>query len=280
MPDTAPDTASPRPRRRTAVVSAVLVLAALGGLIAWRVTGAPEPVPDAGPPTVAEPFRGSPAASWADGAAGIELPQAEAVGGMSKNQVAVALDRVKEFLVAANVEPGMLRGEQSLLASHLLDGRDGVREGVRSWLERPDFEQRNPLWLFTRFDPAESRLIGPVKIRGAMTFEAGDEPGVVRIRAVYAFVYPLADAVPGRDRATRAIVRRDVTFEVDDTDPGALTPAEYQYVVFNHDCGAFDGVVHPWFGGEGTTPGRGADPYALDREVRDLPVDCAPVSRI
>ncbi|MER7520180.1 hypothetical protein [Streptomyces sp. NPDC126499] len=267
-----------RSGRRAALLSGVLALALLGGLAAWWATGTAAPPPAAGHPTVAEPFRGSPAAAWADGAAGIELPEARAVAGMSGNEVAVALNRVKDFLVAANLDPAMLRGEPSLLAPHLLDAAN--RADALSWLDRPDAERRNPLWLFTRFDPAESRLVGTVKTRGRMTYEAGDEPGVVRIRAVYAFVYPVADAVPGRDRVTRAIVRRDATFEVYDTEPGSLTPVEFRYVVFNHDCGAFDGVVHPWFGGQGTTPGRGVDPYALERELDELPVECSPVSRI
>ncbi|MFI8961417.1 hypothetical protein ACIGO8_04805 [Streptomyces sp. NPDC053493] len=271
--------------RRAALAGAVVALAGLAGPAACQSPGrAGQPVDD-GPPTAAEPFRGSPASSWADGADGITLPQAQAVNGLPASHVDAALRKVKAFLVAANLDPGVLRGGSALPAVLLIDSTDGVRADAQSWLDRPDAERRNPLWLFTRFDPAESRLLGPVKTRGTTTVEAGDDPGVVRIRAVYTFVYPVADAVPGRNRATRAVVRRDLTFEVYDagryeTDPGSVSPVAYAYWLGNHDCGAFDGVVHPWFGGEGITPGRGADPYDLGREVADLPRDCAPVSRV
>ncbi|MER8042302.1 hypothetical protein [Streptomyces sp. NPDC094032] len=273
------------PSRRTAsLTAAALALAAVTALLPGEPDRAPGPVAD-GPVTAAEPFRGSPAAAWADGAAGIVPPEARAVGGMSRSQVAVALDRVADFLVAANLEPQALRGETSLPALSLIDSEDGARAEAQGWLERPDVDRGNPLWLFTRFDPAESRLIGAAKTRGTMTFEAAPDPGAVRIRAVYTFVYPVADAVPGRDRATRAIVRRDVTFDVYDPeqwdmDSGTLTPVAYAYHLANHDCGAFNGVVHPWFGGEAVTPGRGIDPYATDVAVGELPGDCTGVSRL
>lgn len=75
-----------------------------------RPTAAPsgDAFPDR--PTLKDPFRGSPAVRWADGAAGIVPPEAKAVGGMSKEQVAHALRSTKEVLVAANLDPATLRG--------------------------------------------------------------------------------------------------------------------------------------------------------------------------
>lgn len=60
-------------------------------------------------PTADEPFRGSPAAWWADGKAGIRLPQ--------------ALARSRDFLVASSLDPKVLRGEHPARASELINPR-------------------------------------------------------------------------------------------------------------------------------------------------------------
>ncbi|MFI2204111.1 hypothetical protein ACH47Z_25670 [Streptomyces sp. NPDC020192] len=68
-------------------------------------SSAPGAVAQAGLPTRKDPFRGSPAQRWADGADDIEVPRAKAVGGMSQEDVALALRRTKEFLVGTNLDP-------------------------------------------------------------------------------------------------------------------------------------------------------------------------------
>lgn len=267
------------------MVGGALALALLGGLAVWSPPGAATRFAAGGPPSATQPFRGSPAASWADGAAGIELPEARAVRGMSESQVADALRRVKEFLVATNLGPSVFRGENPPPALYMIESWDGLRAGYQDWLNRPS-DERDPLTLFTRFDPDEARPVGgTVKTRGKMTFEAGDEPGIVRIRAEYAFVYAMADAMPGRDRVARVVMRRDMIFEVYDPEewdtlPGTLSPVQHRYFVSNIDCGAFDGVVHPWFqGGAADDSGGGVDPYAADLDLADPSEDCGTLSR-
>ncbi|MET9372997.1 hypothetical protein ABZX98_02425 [Streptomyces sp. NPDC002992] len=139
-----------------------------------RPTEAParEMLPDR--PTPEEPFKGSPALRWADGAAGIQVPQAAAVGWMSKDQVAAALKRTKEFLVAANLDPAVIQGGKPEAALRLLDPQQSdLRPRLEKALATPTAEN-DPTHVFSRFDPAEVRLVGSVvKTRGRMTVEKG-----------------------------------------------------------------------------------------------------------
>lgn len=169
-----------------------------------RPTAAPDAVyPDQ--PTLEEPFRGSPALQWAEGAAGIEVPAATAVAGMSQGQVADALAKAKAFLVASNLDPAVLRGERPEAALALLDPRQPeVPQSLERALARPDAGE-SPVTLFTRFDAAEVRPVGGVvKVRGSMRAEAG-EPGELRVVTDYTFVHPMTK---GDRRVQRTIVRR------------------------------------------------------------------------
>ncbi|MFD5420567.1 hypothetical protein ACFWJT_21395 [Streptomyces sp. NPDC127069] len=254
-----------------------------------RPTGAPGAVP-ADRPTPKEPFRGSPAAQWADGAAGIELPEAAAVGGMPKERVAEALAMTKQLLIASNLDPATLRGERPQAALDLLDPRqeDG-RPLVERGLTAPSAEA-NPLWLFSRFDPAQVRLVGDVvKTRGRMSFDSGRD-GEVKVHADYTFVYPLVRAKSGSDEVARTVVRRTVTMALYDplkvvTTPGKLQVVEWLESAGNDDCrrgGA--GFLHPTFDSERAAAGTGpsgpvVDPYDRSGSVADMPKECATASR-
>ncbi|GAA2721491.1 hypothetical protein GCM10010315_44440 [Streptomyces luteosporeus] len=126
------------PRRRTgwyvvgALASLLLVVALVPGQLMdlfagpdspplAAATARPAQAPPAGEsqhPTTDEPFRGSPAASWADRATGITMPTARAVGWMSAAEVERALARSRDFLVAASLDRGVLRGEHPDKRSH------------------------------------------------------------------------------------------------------------------------------------------------------------------
>ncbi|MFI1468343.1 hypothetical protein [Streptomyces wuyuanensis] len=256
-----------------------------------RPTAAPpgEPFPDT--PTPKEPFRGSPAVAWADGAAGIDVPAARAVGGMSKNQVAHALRSTKELLVASNLDPATLRGGHPAKALRLLDplqkdGRVLLEKGLRE-----PREDQDPLWLLSRFDPAEVRVVGEVvKTRGRMTFGKGDRDGSVEIKADYTFVYPLTKAKPGADEVARTIVRRELTVAVYDpartvTTPGSLVVVVWKTNSGNSDCARDgDGFLHPRFQEDmtGLTPGPSgpaSDPYDRSKDLGALPDECGTVTR-
>ncbi|WP_316959382.1 hypothetical protein [Streptomyces sp. TRM68367] len=85
---------------------------------------APTAPPSAAPadiPTRKRPFAGSPAEQWASGEQAIELPKAEAVGGISATRIEAALRRTKDFLVASNLDRDVLYGAQPKRALALVD---------------------------------------------------------------------------------------------------------------------------------------------------------------
>lgn len=307
-----------RGRRRVKAAAAVVFIAALAlvavrpELVIDRITGkadareeaaAAAPLaaesarPSAAPaelypdqPTLTQPFRGSPALQWADGAAGIEVPEAAATGGMTKEQVADALAKAKQFLVAANLDPATLRGERPAAALALMDPQDKTtKDQVAASFARPGLDQ-NPLDLFSRYDPAELKLVGDVvKVRGRMWVEPGEGPGQAHIRVDYSFVYPFAKAQGGSDLVERTIVRREATFSIADprkwtATAGKLWLVAYQRDIANSSCDKHDGFLHPGFTEDpatGTTPsGTPVDPYDRSKTIEDSSEEgCTTISR-
>ncbi|SER63358.1 hypothetical protein [Streptomyces qinglanensis] len=300
QPDTAPAgwrTYTPaRPRRRTGwyavglLASLVLLVVALApGWVTDLFAGADSPPqaaetarPADAPPTQAarrptedEPFRGSPAARWANGAAGISVPKAEAVGGTGAAEVERALDRSRDFLVASSLDRGVLRGEHpekaiALINPHQKDVQDLLRTAFRSPSEKND-----PLLLFSRFQPSRVDLVGEVvKTRGRLTYEEG-ERGALQVTADVTFVYPVTRAGAGGDgedsgdgEIVRTIVRRELVLSWDDpdkvrTEPGTFSIVSYKYDMTNGGCGTPTGYFDPPFGTGRATDGDGAriDPY-------------------
>lgn len=284
----APSAGGSRKRRVGAVVG-VLVLAALAVVAVRPSLVLPDDDGDgSGQPPAAEtarptgdpagsgratpehPFRGSPAEQWAEGADAIEVPRAKALSGMSEDDVAFALRRTKDLLVAANLDPGVLRGGQPDKALAILDPKQPeLLPKLRRSLRAPD-EEHDPLKLFTRFDPAETRLAGDVvKVRGRMTLAAG-EPGEVKVNADYTFVYPLVRTDDPDGPVARTIVRRELTLTLNDpatwdVTEGKLVLEKYVSEHNNTDCEVNDGYLHPGFsddGPDGARPtGPAVDPY-------------------
>ncbi|WP_405692902.1 hypothetical protein [Streptomyces sp. NBC_01185] len=234
-------------------------------------------------PTLAQPFRGSPALRWADGAEGIETPEAEAVGGMSRAEVEQALRATRQLLVTANLDPATLRGEKPREALGLLDPlQEGEPERLEKALAEPG-EEQDPLMLFTRFDPDGALLVGEVvKTRGRMTFEAG-AAGSVEVHADYTFVYPLVK--PDGDEVARTIVRRRLTTALHDPQRFAATRGKLSVVrseqnFANTACETYDGFLHPSFPSDGPEPqpeGPEVDPY--DRSTWQPDGSCGTLTR-
>ncbi|MFG3129107.1 hypothetical protein ACGFZU_15580 [Streptomyces tendae] len=251
-----------------------------------RPSAAPGRADQSGGPTVEQPFRGSPALRWADGADAIELPEAKAVAGMSKADAELALRRTKEFLVAANLDPDVIAGGQPDEALDLLDpeAQKDLLPDQRRGLREPSSEH-DPVGLFSRFDPAEVRLAGDVvKVRGRMTL-AGGKPGEITVHADYTFVYPLVKA-GGGDHVERTIVRREITTLLLDPDrwyatPGKLAIHEYKVNMFNTACAVYDGYLHPVFPEDRKqAAGPSVDPYDRSGELRDTEgKECGTVTR-
>lgn len=253
-------------------------------------TAAPTAAPgeaDPDTPTVARPFAGSPAERWADGEAGITLPAATPVGTLTKAQVEQALRQTRRLLVDANLDPATLRGERPETALDVIEPRQKeLLDLLRTALRKPD-KKHDPLWMFSRFDPAEVRLAGDVvKTRGRMTFKEGEDASVA-VHADYTFVYPLVRE--GSDEVARTIVRRVLDVEVSDptryqVTPGKIVVKRYDQEVGNTACDLHDGYLHPHFDSAeptGAPPtGPTTDPYDRSKDIpEDRREECGVVSR-
>lgn len=250
-------------------------------------TGAPG-AEDPETPTLDAPFAGSPALRWADGEAGIVVPKAKALDGLSKDRVELALQQTKKLLVASNLDPKTLRGERPETALAVLDPKQpGTLDDLNRALRAPD-KADDPLRLFSRFDPDEVRPAGDViKVRGRMTFEKGDQDGVA-VHADYTFVYPVV-RTDGSTEVTRTIVRRVLDVELLDptryqATEGRLSVVQFARDIGNSACDVYDGYMHPEFPSSGPTgsPATGptTDPYDRSRDIgADGSGTCGTVSR-
>lgn len=221
-------------------------------------------------PTMDEPFRGSPAASWANGAAGITVPKAGAVGWMSAAEVKRALARSRDFLVASSLDRGVLGGERPEKAIALINPHQkDVQKLLESAFRTPG-EKNDPLLLFSRFQSSRTHLVGDVvKTRGRLIYREGKH-GALQVTADVTFVYPVTRADAGGDdnEIVRTIVRRELVLSWDDpdkviTEPGTFSIASYKYDMTNGGCGAPTGYFTPPFGTDrrADKAGTEVDPY-------------------
>ncbi|GGV27723.1 hypothetical protein GCM10010260_80280 [Streptomyces filipinensis] len=221
-------------------------------------------------PTVAQPFRGSPAAHWGDGTAGIGMPAARATGWMSKAQVAQALGRSRDFLAAAGLDSAVLGGKRPARAIALVNPHQRDVQDYLAAAFRAPSRTNDPLLLFSRFDTAKVRLVGDVvKTRGRITYREGKR-GAIEVTADVTFVYPVVRAAAGSDDVERTIVRREIVMSWDDpakviTEPGTFSLLSYKVDTTNGGCGTYTGYLSPGFGTERATAspdgGPAIDPY-------------------
>ncbi|MFI6416728.1 hypothetical protein ACIBG6_04730 [Streptomyces sp. NPDC050842] len=301
--------ASARPRRKkgwyVAGLLASLALLAVAvdpaGIVGWsgddgptreplaqesqRPEGAPDAEP-AGRATLDDPFRGSPAARWANGTAGITVPAAKATGWMTKAEVRQALARTRDFLAASSLDATLLRGGRPDKAIALMNPhQQDVTTFVATALRTPS-EENDARLLFSRFDPAQARLVGDaVKTRGRLTYREGKR-GALEVTADVTFVYPAAPA-GGGDEVVRTIVRRETVVSWDDpakiiTKKGTFTLLSYKTDMTNGGCGNATGYLRPEFGGGGSdtvTDGRTEDPYDRSTPIGEGHEGCGTATR-
>jgi hypothetical protein len=232
-------------------------------------------------PTAAAPFLGTPAQSYADGAAGIVIPPAHAVGSYPAAQVAAAYQTTKRLLVAANLNGPTLAGgnpatfanlliplQRSFFLRHLDDTRltpKGGPETTRYWV--------------TAFAPG-SQLVGNViKVYGTMHASAGKNGdfNALLITGNYLFVYAVER--PDQPGTLMRIVLHYIVqnYLARYGDPGgALEPWwQPQSTAAGSLCGTEDGYVHPDFSGQPQKIRPSGAPVNPYDQSAPLPTHCA-----
>ncbi|SDD52485.1 hypothetical protein [Actinokineospora iranica] len=160
------------------------------------------------------PFERTPAAAWADGAAGIETPPPMRIGEFSADEVASAAARVRDTLIASRLDPALLRGHDPSRYLGLL---------------APDARRQLQPLFGTGREPEAQALVSMIadgsellpvepKVKGTMRVAAGG-PDELVVHTNYVFAYafaadPTASPVDPMDFVV--VVRADVEYVLRD----------------------------------------------------------------
>ena len=221
--------------------------------------------PDTGPP--ADPFAGTPADDWADGAAGIVLPAATAVGGYTAAQVDLAYETTRKLLLAGYLDKRTLLGGAPTAFADLLTNLQ--RTEFLQGLNKTGVDKHGYL-LSTRgyvmsFWPGSAQLIGSViKVQGTMRAQAaivGGHPELA-IHVDYIFVYPV-EPLHQPDDWMRIVTHVSWMVEFGNWEDAATTFEPWVDPTGNSSvsgglCTPLDGYVHPDY----PAPASGVDPSA------------------
>jgi hypothetical protein len=232
------------------------------------------PPQDDGPtlvPPPSDPFAGSPAAGFADGEKGIVLPQARALGGLSRAQVSAALRRVRRLVVAARLAPETVRGKKPDAFIKLLDARQ--RAFFVAHLDKGGRKSNTRGWLFSLKPGTADLTTETVKADGETTLAARhgkDGLGGVTITADYLFVHAVNR--PGDPATVKRLVEHykgrffaflmngRLVVRLDRSSAGTAGAS----------CGVDDGFIHPQFADDAQKvrpTGAPVDPYDRKRDV-------------
>jgi hypothetical protein len=298
------------PRPRAALVTSWTVAIAILGVTVWlgyqhvrhggsTVAGsavgainsqpAPSGAVSAPAPTGpgADPFTGTPADDWADGAAGITVPTANPVGPFTAAQVAGAYATTRKLLIAQTLDPTTLRGGPPTAFEDLLNPAERkvfISGLTKSGLDKDGVPANTRAYL-TSFAPGTTSLIGSViKVHGTMHARVGTDQGqqVLYVDVNYRMVYPVEP--PHNPANWMRIVTMDyghVEFW-DWANPAHGAPLEpVTYFLISPSggkCGMADGYLHPDFPGsppDGLQPrGKLVDPYSM--QVPNINTVCVP----
>ena len=295
-------------------LAVVFVLLASGGIYTWlRVAppswlhhaaarGTPSSRPTAGgshpspfrslvvngPP--ADPFTGTPADGWADGAAGIAIPAAKAHGPYTAAQVQSAYEMTRKLLIAGNVNWPTLHGGNPAAFESLLtrQQRTEFAAGLHTTALYKDGGEKNTRTWVSSFAPGSTQFVTTVvKVHGTLSAATASESGteVLRINLDYDFVYVIEP--PGTPARWRRIVQErygSVDFARWDDLGGQLEPwVRIGYGTAGGLCGERDGYIHPAFP-QGPPPsvrptGAPQDPYSLATPAASAGSNCFSVTR-
>jgi len=237
-----------------------------------KVLGTPlSPVTANGPP--ADPFAGSPAASWPVGTAGIAIPAARAHGLFTAAQVRSAYQTTRKLLIAGNLDWPTLKGGAPTAFADLLSAqqRKQFLGGLRTTaLDKHGDEENTRTWV-TSFAPGSTKFVTTiVKVHGTMSAATATVSGtkVLRIKINFLFVYAVEP--PGKPADWMRVVQQrygNVDFAQWDDPGGRLEPWDSTGGgAAGGQCDARDGYIHPDYA-EGppdsvSASGPPEDPYS------------------
>ena len=134
----------------------------------------------AGPP--ADPFAGTPADHWADGAAGIVIPAAKPVGPFSASQVAAAYASTKRLLIAETLDKQTLAGGAPTAFADLLtpSARTQFLSGLNVRGAYRTGQSRSSRSYVESFAPGTAELIGSViKVKASISAQTYRQSGML-----------------------------------------------------------------------------------------------------
>ncbi|MEV4168987.1 hypothetical protein [Nonomuraea sp. NPDC049709] len=226
-----------------------------------------ETQPVATAPDAAKPFEGSKAEDWAEGAAGFDMPEAKAVGGLSKKDVAKGIERTRKLLTAALLDRKTILGGKPAAFMELLPPEE--RSWFRKGLTRKG-DQTTRGWV-TSIAPKTAELASDViKVHGRTKLSSFKQDGRTGAKLETNYIVVYAIQRPGQAETLTRLVKHErgsvlvyreggeVVVWIQDGG-GSVTPAR---------CDVEDGYIHPFYddsvpdkvGAEGTP----TDPYELD----------------
>ncbi|MGH3517564.1 MAG: hypothetical protein ACRDQ7_09165 [Haloechinothrix sp.] len=138
-----------------------------------------------------QPFAATPAAGWSDGIDGITVPEPEAIGSFTTEQVADALKQVRDSIAAAHLDLRVLERHdvEPFLQTPAPDMREVLRPELRTPLDAAGF--------VTFIDESHRLLPVAPKTRGTLTVQAGDT-GELKVTAKFAVTYAFDTDHPDR----------------------------------------------------------------------------------
>jgi hypothetical protein len=169
-----------RARNRRRLLAAALILAAVGMLWISRTRWSPLVFST-------NPFEASPAENFPVGEAGIVLPPAGPVDGMTTEAVGDALGRVRQALIDSYLDPRML-------TQHQPDALLGLLAPDSAAIVAPRFAAGGYGTTLVRLTPANP-LAAPPRVNGQISYQRVDWNGIpaLDVTSNYVFAYAFAN---------------------------------------------------------------------------------------
>jgi hypothetical protein len=239
--------------RRAVLIAALAALAVVVGTFSFFLTNARDWFSTAatgstsGPPSHAAtspaptgPFAGTDAYAYAKGEDGIVVQAAAEVPGFTTAQVQSGLDKVKQALKAARLDPKMLTDHDTsgLLGLLAPDNRDFIVKA---------FSDKKFLGFATQLGPGQKLASDPTRVKGTMTFSPAVTDDALKARLlkidtniVWVYGFDGASPTPGQRMVT---IKEQITWYItSDADTNiadrsrGLFLSKWHAFTYNMDC--------------------------------------------